>query len=348
MSHPIVADASAAARMSRCLHRRWRTSALAVMASTLVFSAAAQDADRKPASPSRSPEMPMEVVVPFPRGGSAEHVAGIVAQSLGQALNRRVTMRNVASGIGVGAMNDVAELAPREIRIGYVTSTQLVEATLLNKPPGYKPMSEFEWIGIIGSFGNAVVVGPQETAATFADWLRDVPRRERPQRWGVGAPSAMGTLAARYLEGALGIRVEFVTYLTADASYEALRKGQIDANFDGLPNALEEAPAAGGRILAVTSRERAAVLPSAPAFGERWPGEDFSTFAALVVSAKEGEAVRARLKSGWYGVNRAQTARQRLEAIGITYSGLDGADAVAYMEDQFLRHARLLARLSKS
>ena len=320
---------------------------IGIAAYALAATADAQSADRLPPVAARSADLPMVMVVPFAQGGSAERVAAIVVESLGEALNRRITTHRVDAGIGVGALNEVAAITPGEIRVGYATSTQLIEATLRNRPAGYSPMSEFEWLGIIGSFGNAVVVGPRESAATFDQWLREVPSRTRRQRWGVGAPSAISTLAAHFLAGSLGIDPEFVTFMSADASYEALRSGDIDASFDGVPNALQEAPRINGRIIAVTSRERVAVLPSVVAFGERWPGEDFSVFAGLVVSAKEPEMVRARLKSGWYGMNRLTAARARLGAIGVTYLGLDSTEAVGYMEGAYLRHARLLTRYGK-
>jgi len=83
-----------------------------------------------------------------------------------------------------------------------------------------------------------------------------------------------------------------------------------------------------------------------PAFGERWPGEDYSVFIGLVVSRRETEAIRARLKSGWYGVNRAGLARTELTRVGVTYLGLDLDAAPAYMEREFLRHAKLMTRFA--
>lgn len=307
-------------------------------------AAAAQNVDRAENSAPRSPDWPIVLIVPFPPGGSADRVGKLIGAAFEDSLKRPIVTRNIPSGVGVDALIAVVNPAPGEVRLGYATNTQIVPGTLSSRAATYNPSEDFDWIGIVGTFANAVVLGPQERATTFEQWLKESPDRPRPARIGAGAPGSMSMLAAQFLVSTLGGRAEIVSYSAADLGYATLRKGEMDVLIDGLPNALEEAPRAGGRIVAVTSRERAAVLPLVPAFGERWPGEDYSVFIGLVVSRRETEAIRSRLKSGWYGVNRAGLARTELTRIGVSYLGLDLEAAPAYMEREFLRHAKLMTR----
>lgn len=320
---------------------------LLVALSILATSAGAQGVDRLPEAAVRSADWPLVLIVPFQPGGSADRVGRIIAGSLAESLHRSVTVRNMPSGLGTDALAAVAKPAQGEIRVGYATNTQLVPGALLSKSATVNPIEDFDWVGVVGTFGGALVVGPTERAGTFELWLKDLPQRARPLRIGAGAPGSMSMLAAQFLADTLGGQVEIVGFPAADGAYAALRRGEVDANIDGLPNALEEASLASARILAVTSKDRAAVVPDTPSFGERWPGEDFSTFVAIVAAKSESEAVRARLKSGWYGVNRAGTARKELTAIGITYLGLDLDAASAYAEREILRHAKLLTRFGR-
>ena len=326
------------------LVKNWTVFLACAMASTAI----AQNADRIGDATPRSPDLPLVLVVPFPAGGSADRVGNILAASLGDAMRRNVSMRNVVSGIGVDALNDVVQLSPTEIRLGYVTNTQLIQGILFTRPAAYNPTTSFEWIGLVGTFGNAIIVGPQEAATTFEQWLAALPKRDRPTRWAAGATGAMSMLAARFLAATTGIQAEIVSVVGADEGYRALRNGEIDAYFDGLPNAMDEATRIGGRIIAVTSKRRSPALPSTPSFGDHWPQEDFSLFVALAASRNETEAVRARLKSGWYGVVRAGKARAELERIGLDYLGQDGDAARSFMESEFLRNAKLMTRDSKA
>ena len=286
----------------------------------------------------------MVLIIPFPAGGSADRIGKIVATAFSDSLKRTISLRNMTSGVGIEALTAVAKPVAGEIRIGYATNTQIVAGTFQAKGASFNPSDDFEWIGIVGTYGNAVVFGPSESAGTFDQWLQEVPKRGRPARVGAGAVGSMSNLAAQFLAAEMAGQVELVNFGAADAGYTALRNGEIDVYIDGLPNALDEVPRIGARIVAITSKERVAILPGVPSFGERWPGEDYSSFAGIVVASKETEPIRARLKSGWYGVNRAGAARQELAAIGVYYLGLDLDAAPTFMEREFLRHAKMLTR----
>ena len=317
---------------------------LFVAACLFAGAATGQNADRLPESSARSAELPIVLIIPFPSGGSADRIAKIVAAAFSDSLKRGISVRNMTSGVGIEALIAVAKPSSGEIRLGYATNTQIVAGTFQTKVAPFNFSDDFEWIGIVGTYGNAVVLGPSESAVTFDQWVQAVPKRSSPVRVGAGAVGSMSALAAQFLAAAMAGRVELVNFGAADAGYAALRNAEIDVYVDGLPNALDEVPRIGARIVAITSKERVAILPGVPSFGERWPGEDFSSFAGIVVASKETDAIRARLKSGWYGVNRAGTARQELAAIGVNYLGLDLDAAPAFMEREFLRHAKLLTR----
>ena len=317
---------------------------LCIVSCLFAAAATAQNADRLPESSTRSAELPIILIVPFPSGGSADRIGKIVAAAFSESLKRSIAIRNMTSGVGIEAMIAVAKPIAGEIRLGYATNTQLMAGTFQAKGATFNPSDDFEWIGIVGTYANAVVLGPTESAVSFGQWLQEIPKRSRPVRIGAGVVGSMTALAAQFLAEVLSGHVEIVNFGGADAGYQALRNAEIDVYIDGLPNALEEAPQLGARIVAITSKDRAGRLPDIPSFGERWPGEDFSSFAAIVVASKETEVIRARLKSGWYGVNRAGTARKELTAIGVNYLGLDLDAAPAFMEREFLRHAKLLTR----
>jgi len=306
------------------------------------LAAVAQSADTRPATRTFD-SLPIVLIVPFAPGGAASRVANVVAEALSKPLQRDVRPRSVDGRVGVGALDAVAAPNAAEIRLGYATNTQLVEGTLFGSRDSYNALRDFEWIGVVGTLPNAVVLGPKSVASTFDQWLATLPK-EHTQRWGVGARSSSGHFAAQFLARAAGVKVELVPFVAADSAYDALGKGQIDANFDLLPNALEETGRGGGRIISVTSKSRAAALPSVPAWGERWPDEDFSSVAALAVSLTEAEEIRARLRSGWYAAAQNPETRRKLQDIGVTYSGLYLDAAREYVGTEFLRHTKLLTR----
>ena len=317
-----------------------------IAAGTTSLAAVAQSTDSR--VPGRNFEaLPIVLVVPFAPGGAASRVANVVADLLARTLRRDVQTRSIEGKLGVGALDAVAAPNAAEIRLGYATNTPLVEGTLFGTRDSYNALRDFEFIGVVGSLPNAVVLGPKSGASTFDQWLASLPK-DRPQRWGVGASSSSGHFAAQYLAKVTGVQVEFVPFLASDAAYDALNQGKIDANFDLLPNAMQETGRERGRIIAVTSKSRASALPSVPAWGERWPEESFTSLAALAVSLKETEEIRARLRSGWYSTTQDPETRRKLQDIGVIYSGLSLDAAREEVGKEFLRHAKLLTRFQSA
>jgi tripartite-type tricarboxylate transporter receptor subunit TctC len=271
-------------------------------------------------------------------------VGRIIAIALGKAIGQPVAVRNLASNGGIDALNAVKMIAAHEIRIGLATNAAVIPSQLYPRGATYKVFEDFEWIGVAGTYPNALVVAPSDPVATLQEWMERVRTSKRPLRFGAGPSGSTGYLAGRHLAAALNVTFVHMLMVTADEGYLALHAGAVDVYIDGLPNALEETTRGGGRILAVTSMLRSPALPEVSAFGELWPNEDYSVFAALVVAAKETEMVRARIKSAWYVLNQQQLARPDAERAGMNYLGLALDDVTRYVEDEFLRHARRIAR----
>ena len=115
--------------------------------------------------------------------------------------------------------------------------------------------------------------------------------------------------------------------------------------FDGVPNAMIEAPRAGHPFLAVTSARRVAALPDVPAFGERWP-QSFEVWIGLVAPKGLDKAAYFRIAPA-VGVLLAERRHvESMQAAGLTFMGLSGAGTIAFLENEFLRNAKLIGLLN--
>ena len=291
---------------------------------------------------------PFVLIVPAAAGGSADRVARILAASMGLALEQTVQVRNLPAKGGTDALNMASLPSADEIRIGFATNTPVITGQLYPLGATYKVFEDFDWLGIVGTFPNAVVVATRDTATSLNDWVAKSRALNRPMRYGAGPVGSVGYLAGRHLSDVTSLPLVHQVIVNPDEGYTALQAGAIDVFFDGVPNALEETARSGGRVLAVTSAQRSRAFPDAGSFGELSTGADFSVFAALVVSRKENDAIRARLKSAWETVNRQQVAKAEIEKIGMSYLGLESDSAPRFVENEFLRHAKQMGRASKS
>ena len=127
----------------------------------------------------------------------------------------------------------------------------------------------------------------------------------------IGTGSA-GHLAGAYLRLEQGARLVHRSVESVAERYALLAEGRIDALFDGAPNAAMLAPQAGHRIVAVTSANRVAELPSVPSFGELW-GESFVVWIGLVAPKGLDNAAYGRFATA-IGVLLGDRATRRIFA----------------------------------
>ena len=125
-----------------------------------------------------------------------------------------------------------------------------------------------------------------------------------------------------------------------------LAEGRLDVLFDGAPNAVIKIPRSGHRIIAVTSAARVPSLPDVPSFGEMWQ-QAFVVWIGLVVPRGVTPAAFVKLASATSVLLSEPRHADSMRAAGLTFMGLSGSGTRAFVEADFLRNAKLIARLNE-
>ncbi len=325
-----------ALRQRRQASRGLRAGRLALALMLPLAAATAWAADPRPA---------VRLVVPTGAGGSGDRLAHLVAGELAPLLEAPVDIALMPAQGGVAALNAVAAAPPDGRTLGLVLSSPLIAGKLLTRDAAYNPVEDFDWLAIIGRYGNALVVRANDPAATFAQWLERARTAPKPLRYAsLGAASA-GNLAGEFLRAEQHARLVHVEYPTAVNAYAALAAGDIDALFDGTPGAAARAVRGDTRVLAVTSHERDRAFADAPAFGELWPGQSFELWFGLAAPRGLPPPARSSLVAAIGVLLLDRDFPARLTALGVRFVGLGGADASQFVRDDVVRQAALIARM---
>lgn len=288
---------------------------------------------------------PIRLIVPAPAGGSSDRIARIIADALAGILEVPVDVDNIPGNAGVTGTNAIAGGATDGSLLGVVANTAIVGGRLLSRSARFNPGEDFEWLAILGSYPNAMVVSARSGQRTLDGWLAEARRAGAPLTYGSFGTGSAGHLAGAYLRFEKGARLAHRTLTAPADGYAQLADGSLDVLFDGVPNALVEAPRSGNPIVAVTSERRVDSLPGVPAFGELWQ-ESFVVWLGLV--APKGLAAAAYLRlAPAIGVLLSEPRHAaEMRAAGLTYMGLSGRGTTAFVDREFLRIARLIARLN--
>ncbi len=338
------------------LENRQRRRLLAAVGGVLIGGTAAAQDRGKPATDvsvarerrnaavtSTTPRITL--IVPTPAGNSTDRVGRVVAGALSTILEVPVRVDNVPGNSGVIGLNAIAASANDGSVLGLVTSTSLIGGKLLSRSARFSPVDDFEWLAILGTFPTVMVVAAGSGYDGLDEWLAAARRAPKPLVYGSVGGGSAGHLAGAYLRYEQGANLSHRTVESLDEGHTLLVDGKIDVLFEGVPSLLPGTARSGQRIVAVTSAKRVASMPNIPAFGELWDNA-FEVWIGLVAPKELDKRAYIRLAPA-VGVMLAEPAHlDAMRAGGLQLLGLTGDSARSYMEHEFVRNAKLIARLN--
>ena len=152
-----------------------------------------------------------------------------------------------------------------------------------------------------------------------------------------GVPSH---LTAELLRSSADIKVTFVPYKGAGPAFSDLVAGQVQAMLGTVSTVLPFVQAGRMRALAVTSVERAPLLPNLPTVAQTLPGYDVTSFSGFGAPRGTPPEIVAQLQAEVVRITNLPETKERLTAVGFeTVGGTSEAFAALIKND--------LARLGK-
>ena len=244
------------------------------LASTLVCAATAHA--------QTYPSAPIRMVVGFPPGGGVDQAARLIASGMSKVLGQTIVIENRAgAGGSIGAVA-VAKSPPDGYTILMGNTGSLTINPFLTPGQSVKTMNDFEPVALVSTAPLAIVAKNTLPAKNLTELVKLAKASPDKYTFGTGGSGSISHLAIELLKLESGIKLLHVPYKGGSPAIQDLLANQVDLVIDGVPLA---APLVlDGRIkgLAVTSKDRSAVLPSVPTASE-------SGFPDLVVTA-------------WYGI----------------------------------------------
>ena len=262
------------------------------------------------------PEKPVRIVVGFTPGGGPDIIARHLAQELGAVWKQQVIVENrPGAGGSVGAAL-VARAAPDGYTLLSVSSAHAAAPAIYSKLP--YDTKDLSGITQTGSSKYVLVVSPSLGISSLKQLLQAV--KDKPGSFnfssaGVGS----GThFAAEILKARAAIDVVHVPFKGIPEALSETMTGRVQFFMAPIANAV--GPLKDGRLvaLAVSSRERDALLPQVPTVEEAGvPGYESTLWFGLLTSAAVPRALVEKISADVGRVLASRVTRERWLPIGI-------------------------------
>ena len=242
------------------------------------------------------PTRTVTIIVPFIAGSTPDSLARIVAESLQQRLGQPFVVENRPGASGNTGTAAVAKAAPDGHTLGVSIVGPLVINHLLFAKMPYETAKDIAPITILASQPSVLTLAPTVAADSVESLLAAIKREPDKFTYGSIGRGSLSHLAMASLAMKAGVTVVHLPFAGSPAAVTALLRG--DVQMAALP-AASVAPQAGPgklKLLAVTSPQRSALLPSLPTLREAGiAGVEADAWVGLIAPAGTSEAILARI-----------------------------------------------------
>ena len=281
---------------------------VAVLACLSAVPAAAQGA--------AYPAKPIRLIVPFPPGAGTDTVARFVAQKLGEALKTSIVVDNRTGAGGAIGTVEAARAEPDGYTLLFVASPFTTVAAA-SPTAGYDPVRQFVPVAPIASGPLAFVVGNNVPVANMREFIALAKQKPGTLNYGSAGPGSVNHLALELLKARTGTEIVHIPYKGIAPATLDLLAGQIQAMTASIPATLPYLAQNKLRVLAVTGKRRAPMLPDVPSWQEAGVAnaEVINYWGIVAPTGTPGEIV-ARINAATQSLLAQGDVRERLEREG--------------------------------
>ena len=287
------------------------------------------------------PTRPVHLIIGYAPGGSADMTARLFGQWLSQRLNQQFVVESRPGASTNIATQDVIR-APAD---GY---TLLLAAPANVTNPALFARLDFDFIrdttpvaGLI-RFPDVVEVNPSSPIHSVPELIAYA--KANPGKLNFASSGVGSTLhvAGELFKMMAGVDIVHVPYRGGAPALIDLMSGRVQLMFDNVPTSLQFIKAGKLRPLAVTSAERAPVLPELPVVADFLPGYEASAWYGLAAPKGTPTAIVETLNREVNAILAQPDVRSQLADLGAFLLPGSASDFGRLIVDETAKWAKVI------
>ena len=292
-------------------------------------------------------QKPIQIIVPFAPGASADGIARIVAAELGPRLNRDIVVENRPGAGGALGLIAVAKAAADGDTLGIAAPGAMVINPHIPDAMSFDPLRELAAIAEMIEVPIVLVSNPKTGPKSIAELIARSKASPAGLSYGSTGVNTGQHLAMELLKKATGANLIHVPYRGSTPAVTDVIGGQIPLAMVDLTSAYAQIEAGNLLALGLAQAKRSAIAPEIPTFAEGGV-PDFglaSGFIGMVGPAAMPAAIVQHYSHeiGAVLAEPAVKSKVRLLAVEVAYK-----DDVAYarmLADESAKWKKIIATL---
>ena len=283
------------------------------------------------ASSSNWPAKPVRIVVPFTPGGSTDITARLIGNRLQEIWGQSVVIENKGGAGG----NIAADLVAHSDADGYtifISGPGMATNKFLYPSLSYDPVGDFDPVTMLITQPNLMCVPNSSPAKSVKEFIALCQENKGKVTF---ASSGNGTtlhLSGELFKRLAKVEMTHIPYRGGAPAINDLIPGRVNVIFDNLPSIVSHARSGSLRGLAVTTKERVAILPDTPTIAETVPGFDVFSWFGFFVPVKTPPDVLAKINADTNAALVYPAVKSRFEDLGAVPKGSTPAELAAFLQ----------------
>ena len=271
----------------------------------------------EPAVAQNWPTRPVQIVVSFGAGGTADIVARMIGEKLAPALGQPVVVENRPGAGGNMGAASVARASPDGYTLLMSGSPTHSVGPHLFKNLAYDPMRDIPPIAMVAAAPNLLVVNASSPVRSVGDLVKLAREKPGTVTFSSAGIGTSGHLAAELLKTTASVDMSHVPYKSGPEAVTGVLSGDVTFIFFTVPSVLPQVEAGKLRALAITSAERSKLVPGVPTVAEAgFPGFDVIAWYALFAPRGTPESVVGRLSAEIKKIVGGDDVRDQMAKLG--------------------------------
>ncbi|HZN76942.1 MAG TPA: tripartite tricarboxylate transporter substrate-binding protein [Micromonosporaceae bacterium] len=292
------------------------------------------------------PDQNITFVVPFSAGGPTDTVTRMIAEPMAKKLGGKIVVQNVEGAGGTVAAGEVARAESN----GYTVLMHHIgmsTAPALYKNLGYKPLEDFEMVGLVTEVPMTIVARKDFAPATLQDLVTYVKANSNKVTLANAGRGAASHLCGLLFQSAVGVKLQEVPYQGTGPALTDLVGGKVDFMCDQTTNTTGQISAGKVKAYAVTTPERVKSLPDLPTTTEAGlPQLKVSVWHGLYVPKGTSQEIIQKLSEALKAALADQGVIDQMAKLGTAPVKAEDATSQAHrakLEEQLSTWAKVIA-----